>query len=70
MTTPAMDPCPFAPKKSRGAHCLSILVPPNAKKPATLFCDKCGMTKAIRLDFPTPADVLISEANEILAKRG
>jgi hypothetical protein len=60
--TPAMDPCPSAPKKARGAHRISVLVPDKPKHPATLFCDRCGMTKAVRLDFPRPADDLVDEA--------
>ena len=60
--TPAMDPCPYATKKERGRHCLSLLVPESSKDPATLFCDRCGMTKHVRVDFPMPVDDMVADA--------
>ena len=67
--TPAMDPCPYATKKEHGRHCLSVIVPETAENPATLFCDRCGMTKAVRVDYPMPADDMVTAAIELLTTR-
>lgn len=67
--TPAMDPCPAAPRKARGAHNLCVLVPDKPKHPATLFCDRCGMTKTVRLTYSPPTDDLSAEAIRLLVNR-
>ena len=59
--TPAMDPCPYARKRDRGRHNLCVLIPDKPKHPATLFCDRCGMTKAVRLTHTGSLDDLTAE---------
>ena len=66
--TPAMDPCPYARRKDRGRHCLSVLVPESADYPAVLFCDRCGATKNVRVDYPMAPDDMTSEALALLTR--
>jgi hypothetical protein len=66
--TSAMDPCPYAAKRDKGRHNLCVLVPNKPRHPATLFCDRCGMTKQVRLTHYRPVEDIVAEA-EALVRR-
>lgn len=64
MTEP-LPPCPFT---KRGRHALSVIVPETSDLPATLFCEVCGMTKAVALTFPRPLDDVMAEVEATLER--
>ena len=68
--TPAMEPCLRAPKKARGAHNLCVLIPNKPKHPATLFCDRCGATKQVRLTHAGSLDDLSAADIEAMVRHG
>jgi hypothetical protein len=61
--------CPYAPKKARGAHDLSAVIPDTVDNPMTLFCSRCGMALRHSLSLPLPMDDLPSDAIARMAKR-
>lgn len=61
--TDAMEACPY---EKRGQHALSVIVPDTSDLPATLFCERCGMTKAIALTFPLRADDVIAQVERYI----
>ncbi len=64
-----MPPCPYAPKKAKGAHCLSVIIPETSDDPFVLFCDRCGMTSRHAIALPVPMDDLTAEDIKRLSVR-
>jgi hypothetical protein len=68
--TPAMDPCPYAAPKARGAHDLCLVIPDNDGTPILAICSRCGDAVRHAVDLPAPLDNLPADAIAKLAKRG
>jgi hypothetical protein len=64
-----MEPCPYAPKKARGAHELCLVVPESDGNPLILACTRCGMVARHSVELPAPLDDLPSHAIAELTRR-
>jgi hypothetical protein len=64
-----MQPCPFAPKKLRGAHDLCLVIPENDGTPVLALCSRCGDSLRYGVELPSPMDDLPSSAIADLARQ-